>query len=148
MSADPAVDPRGPRFTAWITSIILALVLVTGSWRLLAAQAVVFALCAFIGLRLNPWGQVYRYVVQPRIKPTSEREAAEPLRFAQGVGFVFAVIGTVGYVSGLTTLGMVATAMALIAALVNAAFGYCMGCEMYLLVRRFVPARSSAAAGK
>lgn len=148
MSADPAVDPRGPRFSAWITSIILALVLVTGSWRLLAAQAVLFALCAFIGIRLNPWGQVYRHVVQPRIKRTTEREAPEPLRFAQGVGFVFALIGTVGYVSGLTTLGMVATALALVAALVNAAFGYCMGCEMYLLLRRFVPARSGAVPSK
>lgn len=144
MSAEPAVDPRGPRFSAWITSIILILVLVTGSWRLLAAQAVLFGLCAFIGLRLNPWGQVYRHVVQPRLAPPTEHEAAEPLRFAQGVGFVFALIGTIGYVSGLTTLGTVATAFALIAAFVNAAFGYCMGCEMYLLVRRFVPARSGA----
>lgn len=144
MSAEPAVDPRGPRFSAWITSIILILVLVTGSWRLLAAQAVLFGLCAFIGLRLNPWGQVFRHVVQPRLAPPTEHEAAEPLRFAQGVGFVFALIGTIGYVSGLTTLGTVATAFALIAAFVNAAFGYCMGCEMYLLIRRFVPARTGA----
>lgn len=148
MSADPAVDPRGPRFSAWITTIILALVLVTGSWRLLAAQTVLFAMCAFIGIRLNPWGQVYRFAVQPRLKPTTEREAPEPLRFAQGVGFVFALVGTVGYVTGLTTLGVVATALALIAAFVNAAFGYCMGCEMYLLLRRVVPARSGAPAGK
>lgn len=148
MSADPAVDPRGPRFSAWVTTIILALVLVTGSWRLLAAQTVLFAVCAFIGIRLNPWGQVYRYAVQPRLKPTTEREAPEPLRFAQGVGFVFALVGTVGYVTGLTTLGVVATALALIAAFVNAAFGYCMGCEMYLLLRRVVPARTGAPAAK
>jgi hypothetical protein len=62
------------------------------------------------------------------------------LRFAQGVGFVFALIGTLGYATGLTTLGMVATGMALVAALLNAALGLCLGCEMYLVLRRCVPA--------
>jgi hypothetical protein len=140
MSQDSPVDPRGPRFSAWITTVILAVVLVTGWWRLLAAQTVLFGLCAFITLRLNPWGHVYRAVVQPRLTPTTEREAPEPLRFAQGVGFVFALVGTVGYAAGLTTLGVVATALALVAAFLNAAFGLCLGCQMYLLLRRHAPA--------
>lgn len=140
MSQDSPVDPRGPRFTAWITAVILAVVLVTGWWRLLAAQTVLFGLCAFITLRLNPWGHVYRAVVQPRLTPTKEREAPEPLRFAQGVGFVFALVGTVGYAAGLTTVGVVATALALVAAFLNAAFGLCLGCQMYLLLRRHAPA--------
>jgi hypothetical protein len=134
------VDPRGPRFSAWVTSAVLAVVLLTGSWRLLAAQTVLFALCAFISLKLNPWGHVYRFAVQPRIKPTSEREEAAPLRFAQGVGFAFTLLGTIGYVSGLTALGVVATAAALVAALLNAAVGLCLGCEVYLLLRRYAPA--------
>ena len=38
------IDPRGARFGAWITTAVLAVVLLTGSGTLLAAQAVVFAL--------------------------------------------------------------------------------------------------------
>ncbi|RKT51537.1 DUF4395 domain-containing protein [Saccharothrix australiensis] len=140
MPSDAPVDPRGPRFSAWITSAILAVALLTGSWRLLAAQTILFALCAFVSLKLNPWGHVYRFAVQPRLTPTSEREEAAPLRFAQGVGFVFALVGTVGYASGLTALGAVATSAALVAALLNAAFGLCLGCEVFLLLRRYAPA--------
>jgi hypothetical protein len=141
MVADPPVDPRGPRFTAWVTSVVLALVLVTGSWWLLAVQAVIFAVGAF-NLALNPYGLVYRKVVQPRLRPTEDREETAPLRFAQAVGFVFAAVGVAGYASGLTGLGVVATAAALIAAFLNAAFGFCLGCQMYLLIRRAAPANS------
>ncbi|TKG73060.1 DUF4395 domain-containing protein [Prauserella endophytica] len=139
MSAGPAVDPRGPRFAAVVTTVVLAVVLVTGWWPLLAAQTVVFAIGAFAGLRLAPYSVLYRVLVAPRLKPTSEREDAAPLRFAQAVGFVFALVGTIGYASGVTALGIVATAFALFAAFLNAAFDFCLGCEMYLLVRRFTP---------
>jgi hypothetical protein len=139
---DVPVDPRGPRFSAWMTTLILAVVLLTGWWRLLAAQTVLFAMCAFISLKLNPWGHVYRAVLQPRLTPTSEREEAAPLRFAQGVGFVFALVGTIGYASGFPALGVVATSFALVAALLNAAFGLCLGCEAYLLIRRVAPTAS------
>lgn len=140
MPKDSPVDPRGPRFSAWMTTVVLAVVLLTGSWRLLAAQTVLFAMCAFISLKLNPWGHVYRYAIQPRLTPSGEREDTAPLRFAQGVGFVFALIGTLGYATGLTALGIVATALALVAALLNASIGFCLGCEMYLLLRRYAPA--------
>ena len=139
MSAGPAVDPRGPRFAAILTTIVLAVVLVTGWWPLLAAQTVVFAIGAFIGLKPAPYSLLYRYLVAPRLKPSSEREDAAPLRFAQAVGFVFALVGTVGYATEITALGVVATAFALFAAFLNAAFNFCLGCEMYLLIRRFTP---------
>ena len=140
------VDPRGPRFAAWLTTAVLAVVLVTGSWVLLAAQAAVFALGAFAGLRWSPYGLLYRWAVAPRLAPPGELEPAAPPRFAQGVGFVFAVLGTAGYASGATALGVVATACALAAAFLNAAFGLCLGCELYLLIRRIVPARNSKGA--
>jgi len=123
-----------------MTTVVLALVLVTENWRILAAQTLIFALCAFVSLRLNPYGLIYRKAIQPRLAPPEELEETPPLRFAQGVGFVFALVGTVGYASGLTTVGMVATGCALIAAFLNAAFGFCLGCEMYLLIRRVAPA--------
>jgi hypothetical protein len=130
------IDVRGPRFGAWITTVVLAVVLVTGWWPLLAVQAVVFAVGAFAGLRFSPYGLVFRYLVAPRLGPVTEREDAAPPRFAQAVGLVFAAVGVLGYASGLTVLGVVATALALVAALLNAAVGFCLGCEMYLLLGR------------
>ena len=144
MSAGPAVDPRGPRFAAILTTIVLAVVLVTDWWPLLAVQTVVFAIGAFVGLKQAPYSIVYRTLVAPRLGPTSEREDAAPLRFAQAVGFVFALVGTVGFAAGITPLGIVATAFALFAAFLNAAFDFCLGCEMYLLIKRFSPARASS----
>lgn len=132
MPTDPPVDPRGLRFAAWLTTAVLAAVLLTGSTLLLAAQALVFALGAFAGLRFAPYGVLYRELVARRLGPPTQREDAAPPRFAQGVGFVFAALGTVGYATGLTALGVTATALALGAAFLNAAFGFCLGCEVYL----------------
>ncbi|GAA0226000.1 DUF4395 domain-containing protein [Actinomadura nitritigenes] len=130
------VDPRGPRFGASVTTVVLVAVLVTGSWALLAAQAVVFAIGAFLGLRHAPYGLVFKALIRPRLAPPAELEDAAAPRFAQGVGLVFAVVGTVGYVTGITWLGIGATALALAAAFLNAAFGFCLGCEIYPLFRR------------
>jgi Domain of unknown function (DUF4395) len=127
---DPPVDPRGVRFSAAVTTLVVALVLLSGSAWLLAAQAVVFALGAFAGLRFSPYSVLYRSVVAPRLGPPAEREEAAPVRFSQTVGLVFAVVGVAGYATGLTVLGIVATALALAAAFLNAAFGFCLGCEM------------------
>jgi len=130
------VDPRGPRFAAWVTSAVLALVLLTGSGWLLAAQAAVFAAGAVFGLRYAPYGLLYRRFVAPHLDPPTEREPEAPPRFAQGVGFAFAAVGAVGYLAGLPVLGDVAAALALAAAFLNAAFGFCLGCEAYLIIRR------------
>src|SRR5215469_9972159 len=130
------IDPRGARFGAVVSTIILALVLVTGSGWLLAAQTLVFAAGAALGLRYAPYGMVFRWLIRPRLGPPRELEAEPPPRFAQAVGAVFGVIGVIGYGTGLTVLGMAATAAALAAAFLNAAFGFCLGCEMYLMIQR------------
>jgi hypothetical protein len=129
---DSTIDPRGPRFAAWVTTAVLVIVLVTGSGVLLAAQAIVFAVGAFAGLRLHPYGQLYRTFVAPRLGPPTRREDPTPVRFAQGVGLAFTAIGTIGYATGLTALAVSVTALALGAAFLNAAFGLCLGCEIYL----------------
>ncbi|HVE99609.1 MAG TPA: DUF4395 domain-containing protein [Mycobacteriales bacterium] len=130
------VDPRAPRFAAWVTSVVLAVVLLTGSGWLLAAQGLVFLAGALLGLRRAPYGVLYRTFVQPRLDPPAELEAEAPPRFAQTVGAAFAAVGTVGFLAGAPLLGTVATALALGAAFLNAAFGFCLGCEVYLLFRR------------
>ncbi len=137
------VDPRGPRFGAFITTAVLAVVLVTGSAWLLAAQAAVFAAGAVFGLRYSPYGLLYRKLVRPRLGPPGELEPEAPPRFAQAVGLVFAVVGVAGYAAGLTWLGLTAAGAALIAAVLNAAFGFCLGCEMYVLIRRIRPGRQA-----
>jgi Domain of unknown function (DUF4395) len=143
MTAPPRqIDVRAPRFAAWVTSAVLAVVLLTGSGLLLAAQAVVFAVGALAGMRSAPYGLVFRTLVAPRLGPVREREAEEPVRFAQLVGLLFALVGTAGYLLGAPTVGAVATGLALVAALLNAAVGFCLGCELYLLARRALPART------
>ena len=134
-----SIDPRGQRFNATLTAIVLVVVLVTGSGWLLGFQAAVFGIGAVFGLRYSPYGLIYRYAVRPRLGPPAEMEAEAPPRFAQGVGLVFAIIGVIGYAAGVVPLGMAAAAAALAAAFLNAAFGFCLGCEMYLLIKRLRP---------
>ncbi|GAA1816415.1 DUF4395 domain-containing protein [Luedemannella flava] len=129
------LDVRGPRFAAAVTTVVLVLALVTGSGWLALAQAVVFAIGAG-SARYAPYGWFFRTVIAPKLGPVTEREPAEPVRFAQGVGFVFAAVATIGFLSGATTVGLVATGFALAAAFLNAAFGFCLGCETYLLLKR------------
>jgi hypothetical protein len=138
------IDPRGPRFGALLTMVVFAVVLVTGSAWLLAAQAVVFACGALIGLRYSPYGLIYRWLVRPRLGPPAELEAEAPPRFAQAVGLVISVVGIVGYLAGPVQLGMAAAAAGLVAAVLNGVFGLCLGCEMYLMIRRTWPRPAGA----
>lgn len=127
------IDPRGPRFAAALTTAVLAAVVITGSAWLLAAQAVVFALGA---LGRSPYGVVFRRLIRPRLAAPTELEPDAAPRFAQGVGLAFALAGLVAFAAGSTPVALVATSAALTAAFLNAAFGVCLGCEAYLLVRR------------
>jgi hypothetical protein len=133
------IDARGPRFGAIVTTIVLAIVLVTGSMWLLLAQTLVFAVGAVAGLHYAPYGLIYRFGVRPRLGPASRVEPAAPPRFAQGVGMVIAAVGVIGYAVGITGIGIAFTAMALAAAFLNAAFDFCLGCQMYLFIRRISP---------
>jgi hypothetical protein len=133
------IDPRGPRFAAVITSVVLVVVLLTSSGVLLAVQALVFAIGAIAGLRYAPYGALYRALIRPRLGPPAGAEPETPPRFAQGVGMVFTIVGAVGYLTGVTALGTVFTAFALVAAFANAAFDYCLGCQMYLYIQRVRP---------
>jgi len=138
------IDPRGPRFGAVLTVAVLAAVLITGSAWLLAAQMLVFAIGAVAGLRYAPYGIVYRRLVRPRLGPPAHTEAEAPPRFAQGVGMVFALGGVLGYAAGAAGIGMAFTALALVAAFLNAAFDICLGCQVYLFIQRNLRVRPSA----
>lgn len=96
-SSTPQIDPRGPRFTAAITLVILAVALVT------------------------------------------PRPVSIVLVALQTVGLGFTVIALIGYASGAVLVGQIAVGLAVIAAFLNAVFGFCLGCELYLLVKRISP---------
>ena len=138
--ARPQVDPRGPRFGAAVTTVVLAVALVlvgtTAGTVLVAWQTVVFGLGAFVGLGAQPYGWVFRRFVRPRLAPPAELEDAAPPRFAQAVGFVFAGVALVALLGGATVVATVALALALAAAFLNAVFAFCLGCEMYLIGKR------------
>lgn len=139
------IDPRGPRFGAVLTVVMLALALVLGPvWGLipLGIQTLVFALGAFVGLQAQPYGMLFKKFVRPRLAPPAELEDARPPRFAQSVGFVFAALGLVGALAGWQWLFFGAVAMALVAAFLNAAFDFCLGCQMWLILHRNTPTHS------
>jgi hypothetical protein len=136
------IDPRGARFAATVTALVLAAALLlapsTATVVLLAAQVVVFAIGASTGVQHTPYAWLFRTLVRPRLGSPVEREDAAPPRFAQGVGLAFGVVALVGYGAGVDLLGALATGLALTAAFLNAAFGFCLGCELYLLGRRLL----------
>ncbi len=134
------IDPRGPRFGAAITTVVLAIILLTipasVATVLLAFQTVVFGLGAFVGLQAQPYGILYRKLVAPKLGKPTALEAVEPPQFAQLVGFLFAVTGLVALVAGAELVATIAVGFALGAAFLNAAFNFCLGCEMYIIGKR------------
>lgn len=140
----PGIDPRGPRFAAAVTTLVLAVVVLTGNVWLLLVQAVVFAVGAVAGVGASPYGWLYRRLVQPRLGPPAEREDPRPPTFAQAVGLVVTGVGVVLAAVGVGAAVVVSAALALIAALLNAAFGICLGCELYLLLARLRGGRRPA----
>jgi hypothetical protein len=130
------IDARGPRFAAGVTSLVLVVILLTGSVWLLAVQVAVFAIGAGRGVAAAPYGLLYRRLVRPRLGPPTELEDPRPPRFAQTVGLVVTGAGLVLALLGVPWSVEISAALALVAAFLNAAFGLCLGCELYLLLKR------------
>jgi hypothetical protein len=147
--ATDQVDVRGPRFSAWVTSVVLLSVLIVSAFStsaaavILAAQAATFALGAVRGPRRHPYGRIFATLVAPRLAAATEREPVPPLRFAQLVGLIFALVGVAGFAFGAPLVGVIATAFALAAAFLNAAFGICLGCQLYPLATRLRPTQAT-----
>ena len=130
------IDARGPRFSATITTIVLATALVTHNVWVLAAQGLVFLIGATRGPQFTPYGLIFKNIVKPRLKKIAPTEDVRPPKFAQSVGLIFALLGIFGAVVDRSLIFTVATGFALAAAFLNSAFNYCLGCEMYLLLVR------------
>ncbi len=143
--ARPAgIDPRGPRFAAGVTAVLLAVVVLLGASTaalvLLAVVALSFLLGALGGTQRTWQAWLFRSFVRPRIGPPSELEDPRPPRFAQSVGLVVTGAGVALGLAGVLAAVPWAAGIAFAAAALNAVFALCLGCEMYLLLRRLRPA--------
>jgi hypothetical protein len=138
------IDPRGPRFGAAITS---ALLLVTvflaldpatlgAAFGLLLIVTASFVIGAFFGNAKHPYGFIFKKLVRPRLAAPKELEDPRPPQFAQLIGLLVAGVGVVLYASGLTGALIFAAGAAFIAAFLNAAFAYCLGCQIYVGLQR------------
>lgn len=142
------IDPRGPRFGAGVTAILLAVTLLLGTGpaaaALLSVVALLFVLGVARGVQGTLQGLAFRAWVRPRLVPPAELEDPRPPRFAQLVGLLVVgaglLVAALGFPAGVPT----AAAVALVAAFLNAAFGLCLGCELYLLQRRLAPNTEAA----
>ena len=129
------IDARGPRFSALLTTIVLSIALATNSELILAFQALVFAIGAFKGPQATLYAVIFRKFVKPRLKSEAKFEDVRPPQFAQRVGLGFALVGLFGALAA-PVLFHIAVAFALAAAFLNAAFDFCLGCQIYLLFAR------------
>ena len=141
--APAGIDPRGPRFGAAVTAALLAITLLLGTGpaatTLLTVVGMLFILGVTRGLQGTVQGLAFRTWVRPRLAPPSELEDPRPPRFAQLVGLLVVGAGLLFAALGLPAAVPIAAAVALVAAFLNAAFGLCLGCELYLLLRRWAP---------
>ena len=132
----PLIDARGPRYTAALTTLVLSVALITESNLIIGFQFAVFLSAVLFGLRRSIYGFLYRNLIQPRLSGPVPSEYESAPRFAQLIGALFAFTALIGGLTGNTAVFLIATGFALTAAFLNAAFGFCLGCQMYLLILR------------
>ena len=130
------IDARGPRYTAGITTLVLSIALVTESNLIIGFQFAVFLTAVLFGLRRSIYGFIYRNLIQPRLSGPVPSESEAAPRFAQLIGALFAFVALLGGLTGNSALFLIATSFALGAAFLNAAFGFCLGCQFYLILIR------------
>ena len=132
----PLIDARGPRYSAALTTIVLSAALITESNLIIGFQFAVFLSAVLFGLRRSIYGLLYRNLIQPRLSGPVPSEYESAPRFAQLIGALFALTALIGGLAGNSALFLIATGFALSAAFLNAAFGFCLGCQIYLLILR------------
>jgi hypothetical protein len=132
----PLIDARGPRYSASLTTIVLSAALITESNLIIGFQFAVFLSAVLFGLRRSIYGLLYRNLIQPRLSGPVPSEYESAPRFAQLIGALFALTALIGGLAGNSTLFLIATGFALSAAFLNAAFGFCLGCQIYLRLVR------------
>jgi len=140
------IDPRGTRFSAALTTIVLALVILTTPGPvaavLISVQTLAFAFGAILGPAAQPYGWLFKTLIRPRLSAPDHMEDPLPPQFAQAVGLFFGLAASASMLLGWTLGVWIFAGFALFAAALNAVFGFCLGCEIYLRVRRLIPIKA------
>jgi hypothetical protein len=138
------IDPRGPRFGATITSVLLLITVflaldaatLGAAFGLLVFITASFAVGALLGNSKHPYGLVFKKLIRPRLAAPKELEDPRPPQFAQLIGLIVAGAGVVLYIVGIQGGLVFAAGAAFIAAFLNAAFAFCLGCQIYVGLQR------------
>jgi hypothetical protein len=146
------IDPRGPRFGAAITSVLMVLVIYLSldpATTNLALGIMIFSVAMFsigtaVGPAKHPYSYVFKFLVRPALKPPTALENQTPVHFAQFVGLLVTGTGLVLHLLNVPYALPVSAAAAFTAAFLNAVFAYCLGCQMYLGLKRLgvIPSKS------
>ena len=138
-----SIDPRGQRFGAGLSAIVLVISFATQQFWLAALIGLNLLVSAAFGSRLfllgRPWPSIRKAL---RLVPTTP-EHEYPPRFAQALGGIFVALGTLAFVVGLTTMGWLLVGAVAGLQTLLATTGYCLGCKMYFL-RWWVPSLFAA----
>ena len=140
------IDPRGPRFGASITSVLMLVVLYLAldastyqaAVLLIAVNTAFFAIGASLGNAKHPYGLIFKGLIRPLLQAPKELEDARPPKFAQLIGFVLSSLALVfGLLGSDFQLGLIICAGGIFfAAFLNSAFNYCVGCQIWLALAR------------
>jgi hypothetical protein len=134
------VDPRGQRFGAGVSAIVLIASFVLGLPWLAVLVGVTLGVSAAFGTRLFLPGRLWPVIRRTfRVGPTA-LEHEYPPRFAQALGATFIGLGAVAFVAGATVVGWLLVGTVAGLQVLLAATGICVGCRLYVL-RWWVPAQ-------
>lgn len=137
---DIRIDPRGYRFGALVTFAIALTALILGpslaGLIVIAVLTAMFLPGATIGPQATLQSYLFRTLIRPRIGAPTETESFRPPRFAQQMGLVMAAAALVLGLTGVTAGFFVFAALVTVASFLNGVFGFCAGCEIYLLLKR------------
>jgi hypothetical protein len=132
------IDPRGHRFGAGLSALLLVAAYLTDSVWLVAVALASIGTSAAFGLRYSIYGAIWRRIVRLARLGRVEPEHEYPPRFAQVLGSTALVLSLTMFAFGVSPLGwLFALAVAALQGLL-AATGYCLGCRLYFL-RWWVP---------
>ena len=132
------IDPRGHRFGAGLSALLLIASFATGWVPGVILAFLSIGTSAAFGLRYSIYGAIWRRIAKAARLGKVEPEHEYPPRFAQTLGSVVLIASLVAFAAGTTLLGWVlALAVAGLQTLL-AVTGYCLGCRLYFL-RWWVP---------
>jgi len=132
------IDPRGHRFGAGVSAVLLIVAFLTGTPWLVAVVLLSIGVSAAFGLRFSIYGAIWRRIARSLQLPKVEPEHEYPPRFAQTLGSTALILALVAFALGATTIGWGLTLAVAGLQTVLAVTGYCLGCRLYFL-RWWIP---------